>query len=100
PQGDRLMVRTNQDRVANNQRISSDLEITLPRGLAVESRGSAGDFEITDINGDVDLSGHRGDMRLTRLGGNARLDIGRSELIRALHGKGRIELVGHGADVE
>lgn len=100
PQGDRLMVRTNQDRVARNQRISNDLEITLPRGMAVESRGSAGDFEITDVTGDVDLSGHRGDMRLTRLGGNARLDIGRSDLIRALDIKGRIDLVGKGSDVD
>ena len=38
PQGDRLVVRTNQDRVPNNQRISCDIEVTVPRGLAVESR--------------------------------------------------------------
>src|SRR5262245_48665366 len=49
PQGDRLMVRTNQDRVPGNQRITSDLEITLPRNLSVESRGTAGDHEITDV---------------------------------------------------
>ena len=39
PQGDRLMVRTNQDRANMNQRITDDLEIVLPKGMAIESRG-------------------------------------------------------------
>src|SRR5579872_2260963 len=46
PQGDRLLVRTNQDRVPNNERISDDLEVTVPRGVTIESRGRNGDYEI------------------------------------------------------
>jgi DUF4097 and DUF4098 domain-containing protein YvlB len=99
-QGDRLVVRTNQDRVPNNQRISCDLEITVPRGLAVESRNSSGDHQVEDVDGDVEIASSRGDIRLSRIGGNVRLDISRSDLIRAMDIKGRIDLQGRGSDVE
>src|SRR5579872_4904872 len=55
PQGDRLVVRSNQDRVPDNQRMANDLEVTVPRGVAIEARGQSGDYEISDINGDLDL---------------------------------------------
>ena len=100
PQGDRLLVRTNQDRAPDNQRISDDLEVTVPRGMAVEARGRSGDYEISDVAGDVELAADRGDVRLARVGGNARLDMGRSDLIRAVDVKGKLDLQGRGSDVE
>ena len=101
PQGDRLLIRSNQDRAPENQRISDDLEVTVPRGMAVESRGNAGDYEISDVGGDVELASDRGDVRLSRVGGNARLEIGRSDLIRALDVKGKFDLQGsRGSDLE
>ena len=100
PQGDRLLIRTNQDRVPDNQRISDDLEVTVPRGVTVEARGHNGDYEVTDITGDVELSSDRADVRISRVGGNARLDIVRSDLIRASDVKGKIDLQGRGSDVE
>lgn len=99
-QGDRLLIRTNQDRASDNQQVSDDLEVTVPRSMAVESRGQRGDFEITDIAGDVELASDRADVRLTRVEGNARLDIGRSDLIRAVDVNGRLDLQGGGSDVE
>lgn len=100
PQGDRLLVRCNQDRAPSNQRISDDLEVTVPRGMTVETHNTTGDLDISDIAGDVDLSTNRGDVRLARIGGNARMDIARSDLIRASDVKGRIDLQGRGSDVE
>ena len=100
PQGDRLMVRTNQDRIRDNQRITDDLEITVPRGFSVESRGSSGDHEISDIEGDVEINTGRGDVRLARIGGNTRMDVSRSELIRLTDVKGRVDVQGRGNDVE
>jgi hypothetical protein len=99
-QGDRLLVRTNQDRIATNLRISDDLEVTVPHGFTVESRGAGGDYEIDDINGDVDLTSTHGDVRLERLGGNVRMDVSHSDLVRAMDVKGRIDLQGRGSDVE
>ena len=100
PQGDRLLIRTSQDRAPDNQQISDDLEVTVPRSMAVESRGQRGDYEIADIAGDVDLAADRGDVRLSRLGGNVRLDIGRSDLIRLIDIQGKVDLQGRGSDVE
>jgi hypothetical protein len=101
PQGDRLLVRTNQERVPENQRISTDIEVVVPRGVAIEARGRVADYEVTDINGDVELGSDRADVRLARLGGNVRLDISRSDLIRATDIKGRIDVQGsRGADLD
>lgn len=101
PEGDRLLIRTNQDRAPENQQITDDLEVTVPRSVAVEARGRNGDYEIADVAGDLELASDRGDVRLTRVGGSVRLDIGRSDLIRALDMKGpRLDLQGRGSDVE
>ena len=100
PQGDRLLVRTNQDRAANNQRVTVDLEVTIPRGMTVEGRARSGDFEVSDIKGDVELVTDRSDVRLARIGGNARLEVGRSEVVRAIDVNGKIDLQGRGSDVE
>jgi DUF4097 and DUF4098 domain-containing protein YvlB len=99
-QGDRLLVRTNQDRVQQSQRVSDDLEVVVPRALAVEARNRQADYEIADMTGDVELAADRGDVRLTRIGGNARLEIGRSDLIRANDMKGTVDLHGEGSDID
>jgi hypothetical protein len=100
PQGDHLLIRTNQDHAPENQQMSNDLEVTVPRGVSVEARGRNGDYEISDIAGDLELASDRGDVRLARVDGNVRLDIGHSDLIRAADMKGRLDLQGRGADIE
>jgi Toastrack DUF4097 len=101
PQGNRLLIRTNQDRAPDNQRVSDDLEVTVPRGMAVEARGRTNDFEVTDVNGSVELASDRADARIARVNGNVRLEIGRSELIRATDVKGTVDLQGsRGSDVD
>jgi len=100
PEGDHLLVRTNQERAPSNQRASDDLEVAVPRGMSVEARAGAGDFEISDVAGDVDLTSDRGDVRLSGVGGNARLEIGHSALIRASGVQGSIELQGNGSDID
>jgi DUF4097 and DUF4098 domain-containing protein YvlB len=101
PQGDRLLIRTNQDRIPDAQRITDDLEVTVPRGVTIEARGRSGDCEINDVKGDVELASDRSDVRLARVGGSARLEIGRSDLIRAIDLKGRLDVQGnHGSDIE
>jgi DUF4097 and DUF4098 domain-containing protein YvlB len=100
PQGDRLLVRTNQDRVPDDQRIADDIEVTVPRGITVEARGRTGDYEVTDVTGSVELASDRADVRLARVGGDVRLEIGRSELIRALDLKGKLDLQGRGSEID
>ena len=99
PEGDHLLVRANQDRASDNQRVSDDIEVTVPKGIAVEARGRRGDFEVDDVDGDVELAGARGDVRLSRLGGNARLEVSHSDTIRAADVKGHIDIQGQGTDL-
>lgn len=102
PQGDRLLVRTNEDRGPQNQRVSTDLtEVTVPRGMAVEIRGrTGGDYEINDVTGDVDLFANHAGVRLSKVGGNARIEIARTDSIRAVDIKGKVDIQGQGSDLE
>jgi DUF4097 and DUF4098 domain-containing protein YvlB len=99
-QGDRLLVRTNQDRAPDSQRISEDLEVTVPLGVAVEAHSVSGDYDISDVQGDVEIVDSHGDMRLARIGGNARLDVSRSSTVTANAVKGKIDLEGRGDDID
>jgi hypothetical protein len=99
-EGDRLIVRSHQDRAPGDQRVANDLEVAVPRGVAIEARGQNGDFDISDTAGEIDLSTSRGDVRLIRVGGNVRLEIGRSSMIHAEDIKGSLDLRGNGSDVE
>jgi Putative adhesin len=100
PQGDHLLIRTNQDHAPDTQQITDDLEVTVPHGVSVEARGHNGDYEVSEVTGDLDLATDRGDVRLSKVDGNVRLDIRRSDLIRAIDMKGRLDLQGAGSDVE
>ncbi|HWQ54873.1 MAG TPA: DUF4097 family beta strand repeat-containing protein [Bryobacteraceae bacterium] len=98
-EGDTAIVRTNQERISENLRLGADLEVTVPRGVRVELRGS-GDYDVTDLAGDVEISSDRADVRLTRIGGNARVELRRSSIIRAVDVKGNVNLEGRGNDIE
>lgn len=99
-QGDEIIVRTNQDRVSDRLRVTSDLEITVPADASVEAHGRAGDFDIQNLNGSVDISSDNAGVRLENIGGNARIDLRRSDLVRAVNVKGKVDLKGRGQDLE
>lgn len=99
-QGDRIVVRTNQDRLSGSARITTDLEITVPKGVSVEGRGRYGDFDIANIAGDVEIESDNAGVRLAEIGGNARIDLKRSDIVRVVSLKGTLHLEGRGRDVE
>jgi DUF4097 and DUF4098 domain-containing protein YvlB len=99
-QGDRILVASHQDRAPADQRVSDDLEVTVPRGVTIQASGENTDYEISEINGDVELRGARGDARLSHIGGNARLEIGRSGTIAADGVQGHVDLEGRGSDLQ
>jgi DUF4097 and DUF4098 domain-containing protein YvlB len=99
-QGDRILVRSNQERTPSNQRIAIDLEVMAPRNVIVESKNASGDYDISNVTGSVDLGSDRSDVRLSNIGGNVRVELGRSDVVRAVNIKGNVELQGRGSDVE
>jgi hypothetical protein len=99
-QGDRVIVRTNQDKVSEDHKVSTDLEVTVPRGASIEGRGRLGDFDVTDIRGDVQISSDNAGVRLNKIAGNAKVDVKRSDIVRVVDVTGMVEVLGHGGDLE
>ncbi len=99
-QNGRVTVRTRQERVSGEQRVSADLEITVPRGASFEGRGRYGDFDISGIQGSIELDSDNAGVRLHEVGGAARIHLRRSNIVRAVNLKGPLELKGGGQDVE
>jgi len=99
-EGNQLIVRTDQRSAVDGQNLTTDMEIQVPRGLSVEARGRTGDLTLNSLTGLVDISSERGDIRLTDIGGNARVVVSRSGLVRATGLKGNLDVEGRGSDVQ
>ena len=100
-EGEQIVVRTNQDRVTGEQRVTADLEVTVPRGASLEARARSGEFEISELSGDVDISSDRARVRLRNIGGQVRVNLRRSDGITAQEVKGGVEIAGdRGGEVE
>lgn len=97
--GDVITINGNQDR-ADGPRISTDLEISVPRGASIETRGRYGDVEISDVNGEVNINSDNAGVRLQNLGGRVKIDTRKSDILRATGIKGDVELKGRGRDIE
>ncbi len=98
-QGDQAVVRTNQE-AAPGRRVSMDLEITVPRKINIQASGRYGDFDITNIEGSVEITSDNAGVRLQDIAGNTRVDLRRSDIVRAINMKGNVEVLGRGRDVE
>ncbi|MEO7141878.1 MAG: DUF4097 family beta strand repeat-containing protein, partial [Bryobacteraceae bacterium] len=99
-QGDQIIIRANQDRANSGSRISTDLELTVPKGASLEAHGRGGDFDVTNLAGNVEIGSDHGGVRLQDIGGDVRLDLRRSDIVRAVNVKGGVDLRGHGSDIE
>ena len=95
-----VMIRTNQERGPAEVRVSSELDIVVPQAAVIECKGRYGDFEVTGVQGNVQVSSDHASVRLQDLGGSVRLDLRRSDSIRAVNIKGEIEIRGRGNDLE
>jgi DUF4097 and DUF4098 domain-containing protein YvlB len=99
-QGDLLIIRAQDPKDSNMLSVSCDLDITIPRGLDVEASGRSGDLTIDDISGNVNVTPGRGDVRLSNIGKDVRIEDTRGGLIRVTDVKGKLDLTGRGGDVQ
>ena len=98
--GNRIVIRTNQDRVSFHQRVTDEMEISVPKGASIEAHGRSGDFTLESIDGPVTIDADRAGVHLENLGGETRLDVRSSDVVRALNVKGNFELRGNGSDID
>jgi DUF4097 and DUF4098 domain-containing protein YvlB len=99
-QGDSLVIRTDDFNGERLIQVTTDLDITIPRGVSVESRGRNGDLTIDDIDGPVDVSAGRGDVRLNQIAKDVKIESSRSGEIHVTDLKGSFDLEGRGSDVQ
>lgn len=96
-----VIVRNNPDRLsAGNVRVTAEMEITVPRNATIEAHGRYGDFDISDLNGNVQIISDNAGVRLQNLGGDARIDLQKSDIIRAIGVKGLVDVKGRGHDLD
>jgi DUF4097 and DUF4098 domain-containing protein YvlB len=99
-QGDSLLIRTEDFNGPRLIQITTDLDITIPGGVSVESRGRNGDLTIDDIDGPVDVSAGRGDVRLNHIAKDVKIEASRSGEIHVTDLKGSFDLEGRGSDIQ
>ncbi len=99
-QGNTVIIRCNQDKAGIRTPVTTDLDLSVPRGASVEATGTLGDFDVSSLAGDVDLSSENAGMRLQDIGANVKIDTRRSDLVRCTNVTGTIDLRGRGTDVE
>jgi DUF4097 and DUF4098 domain-containing protein YvlB len=98
--GNTLIIRCHQDRVNSQASVTTNLELNVPKGSTVEAVGTRGDFDISNITGDVNISSSNAGVRLQDIGGRVKVETSRSDVIRCENVKGDVDLRGHGDDVE
>ncbi len=98
-QGDILYIRTSQERWNGKERLTAELDIAIPRNVNVECKGRHGDFEVTGVTGEVDVDSDNAGVRLSDVG-SARIEVRRSDIVRAINVKGTVDVKGRGEDLD
>lgn len=98
-EGDRLVLRA-QPLPGESRNVTLNLEIQVPNDASIEARGSYGDFDISGLDGSVEIVSDNAGVRLNQIGGNVRVETRRSDIIRATGVKGDVSVSGRGNDIE
>lgn len=98
--GDQIIVRTNLERASDTRQARAELEITVPKGAAIETRGKFGDFDIENVTGNVEVSSDNAGVRMNNIGGDVRVDLRKSDVVRIQNAKGNVDIKGRGQDIE
>ena len=99
-EGGKIWIRTNQERFDRDRRVSTDLQISVPKNTALSLEGRYGDFDVKDVAGSVAVNSANAGVRLLNIGGNVRIQLRRSDIVRVAHLKGDLEISGRGGDIE
>lgn len=98
--GDSLLIRAADSIGPRLIQITADLDIAVPRGVSVESRGRNGDLAIDDVEGPIGITAGRGDIQLNRVAKNVKIEASRNGDIHAVDVKGGFDLEGRGGDIQ
>jgi hypothetical protein len=98
--GDIVTVSAVQESRRDDQFVTTDLEITVPRGAYIQGRGRRGDFDVTGTSGNVEIDSDNAGVRIQSVTGDVRVELRASDIVRATDVTGNVDLKGYGHDVE
>lgn len=98
--GNTVTIRCHQDQASSRALVTSNLDISVPKGASLQATGTSGDFDISSLAGDIDLSSANAGVHIDDVGGSVKVDTRQSDVVRCTNVKGTVNLRGHGADVE
>ena len=98
--GDVLYLRTSQQKWSGDERISAEIDITLPKSVILECKSRVGDFDVTDMRNSVTVNSDNAGVRLQNITGKVEINVRRSDIVRAVNIQGDVELKGNGEDLE
>ncbi len=99
-EGNTVFVRCSQDKAGKQNQVTTDLDLSIPRGSSIEATGRGGDFDISSISGDIDVSGENGAMRFQNLNGGVKINTHRSGPVNCTDVRGPVTIRGRGSDIE
>ncbi|MGH9639192.1 MAG: DUF4097 family beta strand repeat-containing protein [Bryobacteraceae bacterium] len=99
-EGNTVIVRCNQDRANAGTPVSTDLELSVPKGASLEAAGVHGDFDISALAGGVALTTRGGSAHVDNVQGGVTIDTHHSGVIRCTNIQGPATLRGDGSDIE
>ena len=99
--GNTITIRCHQDRHGTRSSVTTNLDVTVPKGASIVASTSHGSIDVSSLTGDVELNGGTiDDFRLDDIGGDVKLDARSTSSVHCSNVKGSIELHGRGSDVE
>ncbi len=99
--GNDIVVRSTGSLQRDDLSLAYDLDIKVPRRLSLMAEGTPENVSAENLDGAVDISGGNGNVRLTSIGGNVRVETTRrKDLVRAVGIKGNLDLRGTGTDLQ
>lgn len=100
-EGNTVTIRCHQDRPSTHTSVSTNLDVSVPKGSSIQASDSRGSIDISSLAGDIELNGGNiDDVRLDEIGGNVKLDAHSTHSVHCSNVKGTIDLHGRGSDVE
>jgi hypothetical protein len=88
----------NQDLV--NRGVTHDVDILVPRGAILIVKGRDSKIDIRNVDGTVEVNANDTQVRLENIGGEARVEVQGSDLVRAVNLRSSLELKGRGNDID
>jgi DUF4097 and DUF4098 domain-containing protein YvlB len=99
-EGDTVTIRCNQRKASGKVRVNTDLELAVPRGGTLQATGEAGDFDVTGLDGNINISSDNAGVRVQDAAGNISINTRRGDVIRCINVKGSVDLKGRSSDVQ